>query len=95
MRLSKTQNFIAETKAEFQQYEDEPIQNYADNQLTADMKMLHQAAETLADEREKEEFSCEVGAIISEHIEVADTLLKKYNKAWQLLRYGRYVEEEY
>lgn len=25
MRLSKTQNFIAETKAEFQQYEDEPI----------------------------------------------------------------------
>lgn len=25
MRLSNTQNFIAETKAEFQQYEDEPI----------------------------------------------------------------------
>lgn len=25
MRLSKTQNFIEETKAEFQQYEDEPI----------------------------------------------------------------------
>ena len=25
MRLSKTQNFIAETKAEFQQYEEDPI----------------------------------------------------------------------
>lgn len=68
---------------------------FYDNQLTADMKMLHQAAETLADILENKEFSSEVSSIISEHIEIADTLMKKYNKAWQLLRYGRYIEEEY
>ena len=74
---------------------DDAVQNHANNQLTADMKMLHKAADTLADAREKEEFSCEVGEIISEYIELADTLLKKYDKAWKLLKYGRYIEEEY
>ena len=74
---------------------DEALSNFYDDQLTADFEMLNCAADILSNALENEEFSSEVGEIISEYIELADTLLKKYDKAWKLLKYGRYIEEEY
>lgn len=64
-------------------------------QLEQEAGILNQAAETLAEALDKEEFSSEVSAIISDHISTATMLLEEYNKAWQLLIYGRYVAEEY
>ena len=64
-------------------------------QLEWEAGILNQAAETLAEALDKEEFSSEACAIISDHINIATMLLKEYDKAWQLLRYGHYVEQEY
>lgn len=33
--------------------------------------------------------------VIYDHIETASKVLNETDKAWQLLRYGRYIEQEY
>jgi len=58
------------------------------DQLSADMKMLNRAAETLSNALENEEFSSEVSEVINDRLQSAYKLIDLYNQAWQKLRYG-------
>lgn len=72
---------------------DEALSNFYDNQLTADMRMLNRAADTLSNALENEELSSEESEIINDRLQVAYKLIDLYNQAWQRLR-NCYVTHE-
>ena len=72
---------------------DEALSNFYDNQLTADMRMLNRAADTLSNALENEELSSEESEIINDRLKVAYKLIDLYNQAWQRLR-NCYVTHE-